>query len=136
MEKTSKSTRISDGSESGYVLPKDCPHVSSFLQVTNQIETSKPCHKCGDLSENWICLTCFAVSCSRFVKGHAVQHYEETHHPLSLSFSDLTFWCYKCNSYVKDSKFSVPYGLAHDHKFGKTTYEVQYSLEESESDDD
>ena len=35
-----------------------------------------------------------------------VTHYEQTKHPLALSFSDLSFWCYDCNNYVESQKFN------------------------------
>ena len=29
-----------------------------------------------------------------------VHHNQETHHPLSLSFADLSVWCYSCDDYI------------------------------------
>jgi hypothetical protein len=59
------------------------------------------CSKCFDETENWICLTCKDVFCSRYVNGHAEQHALESTHSLALSLSDLSVWCYECSSYVK-----------------------------------
>ncbi len=53
------------------------------------------------MGENWVCLTCGAVGCSYYVKQHMKAHHEETKHPITLSFSDLSFWCYECDSYIK-----------------------------------
>ena len=40
------------------------------------------------------------VHCSRYVNQHMVHHNQETHHPLSLSFADLSVWCYSCDDYI------------------------------------
>ncbi|KAN0041115.1 hypothetical protein ACTFIV_003651 [Dictyostelium citrinum] len=61
------------------------------------------CHACDDDSENWICMTCGVVSCSRHVNGHAGEHFENTKHPISASFSDHSFWCYTCDTYVHNT---------------------------------
>ena len=34
------------------------------------IDAYKSCVKCADNSENWLCLTCSQIFCSRFVQGH------------------------------------------------------------------
>ena len=82
------------------VNPKtDCPHVQSIASVLN-FERRDPCGYCGNVGENWVCLMCSKVFCSRYVKMHMMQHNAETHHPLVLSFADLSFWCYSCNDYV------------------------------------
>jgi hypothetical protein len=36
----------------------------------------------------------------RYVKGHMKKHNDESGHPIALSFSDLSIWCYKCEDYV------------------------------------
>lgn len=46
-------------------------------------------------------------------------HHLETEHPLALSFSDLSVWCYKCEAYI-DNPALFPYkNLAHQSKFGE-----------------
>lgn len=52
-------------------------------------------------TENWMCLHCGVVRCSRYQYGHATLHNEESHHCLAVSFSDLSVWCYSCQAYVK-----------------------------------
>ena len=54
--------------------------------------------------ENWLCLTCGEVHCSRYVAGHAAQHNEETGHPIAFSFSDGSFWCYEDNCYITNKR--------------------------------
>lgn len=47
-----------------------------------------------------------------------VHHGEEENHPLTLSFSDLSVWCYPCDSYVHNDALLVPKRAAHVSKFG------------------
>lgn len=57
--------------------------------------------------ETWICLVCRRQLCSRYEEGHMADHYEsmpmvneKMSHSLAFSFSDGSFWCYDCDSYV------------------------------------
>ncbi|CAB9509267.1 Histone deacetylase 6 [Seminavis robusta] len=60
--------------------------------------------------ENWFCLECGVLRCSRYVNGHGLMHWEETKksnadspavgHCVALSLSDLSVWCYHCGAYV------------------------------------
>ncbi len=90
------------------VHPKmDCPHltpekaeaINTFLEGVNSTK-ELACKECGDKSENWVCLTCRDVFCSRYVKEHMVQHNAATQHEIALSFSDGSYWCYSCESYI------------------------------------
>lgn len=40
------------------------------------------------------------VFCGRYVNQHMVTHGVEAEHPVVLSFSDLSVWCYLCEAYV------------------------------------
>lgn len=40
------------------------------------------------------------VFCGRYVKEHMVRHGVVAEHPVVLSFSDLSVWCYLCEAYV------------------------------------
>ena len=91
------------------------PHEWTTLHI---LTVRIPCGQCGDQSENWQCLQCHAIGCSRcaasnlmwclalfrlsnrFVASHMAAHNEESQHPLAVSFSDLSVWCYACDSYV------------------------------------
>lgn len=108
------------------VVPRtDCPHLASYLPVAQELTTESgataklnaPCAECGDTSENWLCLhpACLQVLCSRYVNEHMLTHYEVTladdtnnpdgvpsGHCAGVSFSDLSVWCYQCDSYVKN----------------------------------
>ncbi|MBA0845363.1 hypothetical protein Goarm_022158 [Gossypium armourianum] len=56
--------------------------------------------RCQHPSENWLCLSCKVVLCSRFVNKHMLEHYQQTTHSIALSFSDLSVWCFACDSYL------------------------------------
>ena len=66
--------------------------------------------------ENWMCLECGAIRCSRYQNGHALVHWEETKRSdetgegncIAVSFSDLSVWCYLCNSYVRHRELLDP----------------------------
>ncbi|OIV92591.1 hypothetical protein TanjilG_07582 [Lupinus angustifolius] len=95
---------LMDGSESGWVSPKtSCIHLSSSLSsdLTHIPPPSTPCNRCQHPSENWLCLSCKEVLCSRFVNKHMLHHFENDHiHCVALSFSDLSVWCFSCNAYL------------------------------------
>ena len=107
------------------VIPLNyCPHLEDIKNINydqNNFDVKKPCIRCKDpkCSENWICLTCEQIYCSRFVKGHMVEHWEEHSHPMVLSFSDITVWCYECDSYVHNGILNQPKQLAYSSKFNK-----------------
>ncbi|KAL7426265.1 hypothetical protein ACHAXH_000290, partial [Discostella pseudostelligera] len=83
------------------------------------------------VGENWLCLECGLLHCSRYQFGHAKLHYETTTelqlrqqqemvedggnakeqrkeggspaegHCIAVSMADLSVWCYECNSYLR-----------------------------------
>lgn len=97
-----------------------CPHLEEINKnpQINLIDVKRPCTKCQSTKENWICLSCFECACSRFVKGHMTEHHEETKHPMVLSFSDLSVWCYVCDSYVHNDLLTEVKQHAYTSKFG------------------
>jgi len=119
----------SDGSESGHVSPiTSCPHVQAFLKVTEKVDARAPCSECKDVTENWLCLTCFSVGCCRFKGAHALHHFTTTKHPIAMSFSDLSTWCYECESYIRNPNLSRVFQQVHLDKFkaapGASTYTI------------
>ncbi|OMJ72973.1 hypothetical protein SteCoe_28457 [Stentor coeruleus] len=78
----------------------DCPHIASILENPGERRISNPCQECGDLKENWICIQCGNIYCSRYVNGHMLEHNQNSSHPIALSFTDLSFWCFACDSYI------------------------------------
>lgn len=99
-----------------------CPHLDSIASEdhVHQIVYSAPCELCGDTSENWVCLHCFMVGCSRYVREHMAYHYEnEPTHAMALSYSDISVWCYACDAYVHNPKLTPFKTAAYQQKFGK-----------------
>ncbi|XP_025069468.1 histone deacetylase 6 isoform X3 [Alligator sinensis] len=96
-----------------------CPHLSSVAPVPPAgLDILAPCQKCGCQGENWVCLTCYQVLCSRYVAGHMVAHGDASGHPMVLSFADLSAWCYDCEAYIHHPTLLPAKILAHRLKFG------------------
>lgn len=68
-----------------------------------EFDPNAPCQECGAVGENMQCLICREVHCGRHVKKHMLAHHEATKHPLVVGFADLSFWCYACDSYIKET---------------------------------
>uniref|UniRef100_A0A182T2E2 Histone deacetylase n=1 Tax=Anopheles maculatus TaxID=74869 RepID=A0A182T2E2_9DIPT len=112
----------SPSSTSGSVgAGSDEPCSSSTATGRNQkraINTQTPCSDCGAAVENWICLLCFGVYCGRYVQEHMLQHGTGTvDHPLALSFTDLSVWCYGCDAYIDHPALHHYKNLVHLDKF-------------------
>lgn len=126
------------------VVPlKTCPHLSSlrFNEAPNrkilqliffniiqiiifnfchlEIKTTTSCQSCESPLENWICLMCYHVYCGRYIMEHMLYHHLETDHPLTMSFNDLSVWCYKCEAYIDNPVLFKYKNLAHNDKFGE-----------------
>uniref|UniRef100_A0A6A7G4B6 Regulatory protein SIR2 homolog 7 n=2 Tax=Hirondellea gigas TaxID=1518452 RepID=A0A6A7G4B6_9CRUS len=113
-------------------LKMDCPHVDQCVEnvaviVADDDSLKKNCASCLDTTENWLCLSCFSVRCSRYVAGHMQDHYEETKendvndigHAIVLSFSDISVWCNVCESYVGSNRLKPYINAAYAAKFGE-----------------
>ena len=117
----------------GPVTPiEDCPHtehacsISLLDQLPHQPAHTVCTHSNNDINpvrrctgtENWLCLTCGVIRCSRYVHGHALQHWQESTtttnsgpspgHCLAVSLSDLSVWCHACQAYVLVHASSPP----------------------------
>jgi len=105
------------------VEPKrDCSHIeTNFTNNYNfsTIDLKQPCKSCGDTEENWVCLKCFDIFCSRERNRHMIVHEDETNHEISLSFSDLSIWCYECDSYITHQSFGNLLDVVHKKKFSE-----------------
>jgi len=116
---------ITKGEQTGFsVQPKeDCPHIGSVAVGASEMVQSafhtNQCSTCGDSNENWMCMSCGVTCCSRYVKGHASTHNADTGHPISISFSDLSVWCYKCDEYIKHRDILPVINALHQSKFGE-----------------
>ncbi|KAM7265642.1 hypothetical protein ACFE04_003325 [Oxalis oulophora] len=75
------------GAESGWVDAKThCDHLSSSLLSSHDLRRIPTPHTpCN----------------SRFVNKHMLEHFQQTNsHCVALSFSDLSVWCFSCDSYL------------------------------------
>ena len=80
------------------------------------------CGCCGAQGENWVCLGCHAVLCSRYVSGHAAAHAAETGHQIACSLRDLSFWDFGQDAYLDVyaiDALRAPYAALHVAKFGE-----------------
>jgi hypothetical protein len=103
------------------VVPlRDCPHLFAVNEVpSNGIDVTLPCMECASIAENWICLQCYTVHCARNINQHAMQHAEEFEHPIALSFSDISVWCYGCEAYIDNPRLYAARNAAHQSKFNE-----------------
>ncbi|XP_055910185.1 histone deacetylase 6 isoform X1 [Eupeodes corollae] len=124
------------------VVPlKTCPHLSQLCpqDAPTIIDVTTPCFECSSTIENWLCLICAKTLCGRYVMEHMLYHNLESSHSLALSYSDLSVWCYPCESYIDNSKLHVYKNLAHRNKFGVDmvwSYENEDVADNSDDDDE
>lgn len=117
---------LPENKDANYVIPLAwCPHLQEIKDFnTNEEDLAKtkldsPCASCKHVGENWLCLTCSAVLCSRYVNEHMLFHSLETEHRMCLSFSDLSVWCYSCESYVDNDQLYHVKNHFHVEKFNE-----------------
>ncbi|XP_014318481.1 histone deacetylase 6 isoform X1 [Myotis lucifugus] len=97
-----------------------CPHLVAVRPIPEAgLDVTQPCQDCGALQENWVCLSCYEVYCSRYINAHMMQHHESSGHPLVLSYTDLSTWCYPCQAYVHHQTLLDVKNVAHQNKFGE-----------------
>ncbi|CAL8324506.1 unnamed protein product [Merluccius merluccius] len=97
-----------------------CPHLDSVKPLPpSGVNVRLPCQDCGSEAENWTCLTCYQVFCGRYVNEHMVVHGAVAQHPIVLSFSDLSVWCYHCEAYLHNKVLFEAKNSAHCCKFGE-----------------
>lgn len=95
--------------------------------------TTPRIRRCCPSTENWLCLSCGVVRCSRYVNGHSYDHYilqqqkqkqqtnmSDSLHDnnstlegrsrcsVSISLTDLSVWCHSCNSYITNPTILNP----------------------------
>ncbi|KAF5731847.1 hypothetical protein HS088_TW18G00532 [Tripterygium wilfordii] len=114
---------MEEGAESGWAEARtSCDHLASLSSDLFHIPTPDTlCNRCEHPRENWLCLHCKDVLCSRFVNKHMLQHFQQTGHCLALSYSDLSVWCFSCDSYLDAQvilKLRPVYETAYVIKFG------------------
>lgn len=116
------------GAAAGWVEARtSCPHLGTMPpagadDLARVPPPDSPCSRCHHPAENWLCLICKDVLCSRFISKHMLCHHQETGHCLALSFSDLSVWCFSCDSYLDVQailELRPVYEVAHLLKFGE-----------------
>src|SRR6056300_1187740 len=93
---------LPENQNANLVMPLEwCPHLESIKKdfQLQDFDVMKKCKSCENVGENWICLVCHDVFCSRYVNQHMVSHHAESDHCITISFSDLSCWCYGCDDY-------------------------------------
>ena len=103
-----------------------CPHTTDEfipLQEGATFDAEAKCENCGAEGENWQCLFCNKIFCSRYQNACMQGHFHEgtdKQHPLAVSYSDLSVWCSACEEYIspKNDKVSAMVKLATMAKFG------------------
>eukprot|EP01006_Ploeotia_vitrea_P000532 TRINITY_DN103223_c0_g1_i1.p1 TRINITY_DN103223_c0_g1~~TRINITY_DN103223_c0_g1_i1.p1 ORF type:complete len:524 (-),score=52.40 TRINITY_DN103223_c0_g1_i1:156-1727(-) len=116
------------------IYPKtDCPHISSHVgnfPEGHTMDIPGMCQMCEDDAENWMCCQCFLTFCSRQCGRHMIDHCQREGHQIALSFSDLSFWCYLCDSYIEHDALKRIFTQAHLSKFGTLPGQETGSAEE------
>ena len=114
---------LPENKDANLVMPLSwCPHLDTITSepVPTNIDVRKEgCEECGHVGENWICLICLTIHCSRYVKEHMLIHGTEKEHSVTLSFSDISVWCYTCNDYIDNPKLYPFKNAVHKSKFGE-----------------
>lgn len=80
----------------------NCPHIPTYkINEKGPDLYHKPCQSCSETNENWQCLHCKSVYCSRYCQGHMKKHVQDVpEHSVCISYSDLSVWCYICGNYI------------------------------------
>jgi uncharacterized UBP type Zn finger protein len=89
-----------------------CSHVSDGTRTGRlKATTSDDGYSCPSSNENWICLECGVIRCSRYANAHATAHFEASGHSTVISLADLSVWCYQCQAYVANRDNQTLCGL-------------------------
>ena len=96
-----------------------CPHLETVTKDFDEalFDVQRKCENCDNVGENWICLVCHRVFCSRYVQEHSLFHSLESEHVVTLSFSDISVWCYACNDYIDNDDLYQMKNALHKNKF-------------------
>lgn len=93
-------------------MTEPCEHARQLQQVTAR---TSGCEECLALGEQWnelrVCLSCGHVGCCEdSPHAHALQHFNETGHPViaSLERSETWGWCYIHRRYFELAPESLP----------------------------
>jgi hypothetical protein len=81
----------------------ECPHLEVGAEVEAAARAGAGGGKCGGCEATqglWLCLTCGALNCGRYVAGHAKTHHDSTGHSTALDWTELSVFCYQCDEYA------------------------------------
>ena len=143
----------------------NCPHVAAHVLVDeNQLPQNpstavcthdsenaprtgglKSAESCQSSHENWVCLSCGVVRCSRYVQGHALDHYQDSlrtmpnshGHCVVASLADLSVWCHACQAYIlpqSDARLSALVQTLETRKFADPNVPAAETSEETRAD--
>nr|XP_022323402.1 ubiquitin carboxyl-terminal hydrolase 44-like [Crassostrea virginica] len=87
---------------------ENCKHLSAIKKWSHSILNPQKwmCYACGTTESVWACLSCPSVACGRFNEEHALKHFQDTQHPLSLEVNEKYVYCYLCDDYVLNDNVS------------------------------
>ncbi|CAG2250294.1 USP44_49 [Mytilus edulis] len=77
----------------------NCKHVTKIRPNWNHSCLNPQkwlCYICGTTESVWACLSCPNVACGRFNEEHALKHYQESKHPLSIEVNNKYVYCKNC----------------------------------------
>lgn len=103
-----------------------CEHVLLLQQDPNTLSSEdssirlKQCNKCDLQGNLWLCLQCGNVACGRKQfggqglpgNGHALEHYNATHHPVAVKLGSITadgkadVFCYMDDEEIVDPELA------------------------------
>ncbi|XP_059652539.1 uncharacterized protein LOC132299753 isoform X3 [Cornus florida] len=124
VDKASSSSSLFLWSKSAWVEARTtCDHLASLSSDLTHFPTlDTPCNRCHHPDDNWLCLCCKDVLCSRYVNKHMLDHFQQSKHCVALGYNDLSVWCHLCNAYL-DAQVILPlrpvYETVYRLKFGE-----------------
>lgn len=79
---------------------------------------------CDVNEEIWVCLKCGIGACGRYKRQHMLEHASNQSSSscapvVAISLSDLSFWCFTCDSYITHPKLEQPFREFHNAKIGR-----------------
>jgi acetoin utilization deacetylase AcuC-like enzyme len=118
----------SENDQGGIIIPKQtCEHVQ-YVHLCDELPSiNNQCIDCENSNENWLCLSCGEIHCSRYINNHGEEHWlftlltdaqDNLGHCLTISLQDLSVWCYPCKSYVKNIRLNPLIKQLERIKFG------------------
>ncbi|XP_045868379.1 ubiquitin carboxyl-terminal hydrolase 44 isoform X2 [Meles meles] len=80
-----------------------CKHIGQ-LRLAQDHSILNPqkwhCVDCNTTESIWACLSCSHVACGRYIEEHALKHFQESSHPVTLEVNEMYVFCYLCDDYV------------------------------------